>query len=298
MAAGAPPEGDRLPAAARALCAGDSDYPAALLDLPDPPRVLYARGRLPAPARTIAIVGSRAASPYGAAMARRLAADLAGLGYGIVSGLARGIDAAAHRGALEAGGASFAVLPGGLEDITPRHHRELAERLCARGGLCSERAAGPPPGPGGFVKRNRLIAALGAATVVVEAAERSGALSTAAAAWRLRRPLLAVPGDADRPTARGTLGLLRRGAALCDCAGDVVAALGVNARWPADEAERFGNPPEARLAAALEYEPRGAEQLATAAGLALEETLATLLRLEWAGVAAVHPGPRWARRGS
>jgi len=295
MAAGAPPEGDRLPGAARALRAGDSDYPAALLDLPDPPRVLYALGRLPAPARTIAIVGSRAASPYGAAMALRLAADLAGLGYGIVSGLARGIDAAAHRGALEAGGASFAVLPGGLEEITPRHHRDLAEQLCARGGLCSERAAGPPPGPGGFVKRNRLIAALGAATVVVEAAERSGALSTAAAARRLGRPLLAVPGDADRPTARGTLGLLRRGAALCDCAGDVVAGLAVNARAADSEPDPA---PEARLAAALEREPRGAEQLAAAAGLALEEALATLLRLEWAGVAAVHPGPRWTRRAS
>ena len=128
----------------RAPLAGEPDYPAALRDLPDPPRVLFVRGVLPTRSRAVAVVGSRAATPYGMAQAGALGADLARLGYTVVSGLARGIDGAAHRGALEAGGPSVAVLPGGLDAVTPRHHAELAESLCARGGLLSERASGPP----------------------------------------------------------------------------------------------------------------------------------------------------------
>src|SRR6185503_14015424 len=132
-------------------------------------------------------------------------------GFTVVSGLARGIDAAAHRGALDAGAGTVAVLPGGLDAIAPRHHRGLAEEIATRGGLLTEVASGEPH-PGHFIRRNRLIAALGAATLVVEAAERSGALSTAAAARRLGRPVLAVPGDVDRATSRGCHALIRAGA--------------------------------------------------------------------------------------
>jgi len=206
----------------------------------------------------------------------------------VVSGLARGIDGAAHRGALEAGGASVAVLPGGLDAVTPRHHAGLAEALCARGGLVSERASGPPPFRGTFLDRNRLIAALGAATVVVEAAARSGALATAAAARRLGRPVLAVPGDVDRETSRGTHALIRAGAALCEGAGDVLRALGGTRGARAES-------PHERLRAALRVEPRGVDALAAHAGLAVDEALGLLLELEWAGIAVRVPGQRWRR---
>src|SRR5439155_1170886 len=197
----------------RSIRRGEDDYPAALLDLAHPPGVIHVRGALPpAGARAVAIVGSRAATPYGLERAGRLAADLARLGLVIVSGLARGIDAAAHRCALEAGGVTVAVLPGGLDAITPATHLGLAQRIARRGALLSEWPAAYGVRPGLFVRRNRLIAALSQATVVVEAAEKSGALSTAAVARRLGRPLLAVPGDVDRPTSRGCNALLRAGA--------------------------------------------------------------------------------------
>ena len=276
----------------RAPLAGEPDYPVALRDLPDPPRVLFVRGVLPTRSRAVAVVGSRAATPYGMAQAGALGADLARLGYTVVSGLARGIDGAAHRGALEAGGRSVAVLPGGLDAVTPRHHAELAESLCARGGLLSERASGPPPFRGTFLERNRLIAALSAATVVVEAAARSGALTTAACARRLGRPVLAVPGDVDRETSRGAHALIRAGATLCESAGDVMRVLGRGSSR-GDEAT-----PPARLLAALRAGPRGADELAAAAGLAVDETLALLLQLEWAGAVAALPGQRWRRASS
>jgi DNA processing protein len=272
--------------------AGEPGYPAALRDLPDAPRVLFVRGVLPERSRAVAVVGSRAATPYGIAQAGALGADLARLGYVVVSGLARGIDGAAHRGALEAGGASVAVVPGGLDAVTPRHHAGMAESLCARGGLLSERASGPPPFRATFLERNRLIAALSAATVVVEAAVRSGALATAACARRLGRPVLAVPGDVDRETSRGTHALIRAGAALCESAGDVLRAVG------GDSGHGRKAAPEARLGAALRAEPRGVDRLAAEAGLALDETLALLLQLEWAGAAVALPGQRWRRAPS
>ena len=267
----------------RTLPRDEADYPTGLRDLADAPRVLFVRGRLPERDRTVAIVGSRAASPYGLAQAESLAADLARAGCVVVSGLARGIDAAAHRGALAVGGASVAVLPGGLDAVTPRHHAALAESLCVRGGLVSERASGPPQ-PWVFLERNRLIAALAAVTVVVEAAVRSGALSTAAAARRLRRPVLAVPGDVDRETSRGTHALLRAGAGWCERAGDVLRVL-----------DGGGADAGSRLRAALAVAPRTADELASAAGLRVDETLALLLELEWAGAAEPLPGQRWRR---
>jgi DNA processing protein len=247
--------------------------------------MLCVRGPLPTRARAVAIVGSRAASPYGIARARELASDLVRCGYTVVSGLARGIDAAAHRGALEAGGPSMAVLPGGLAQVTPPDHADLAEALVRAGGaLVAEWPDARPPKPGMFLRRNRLIAALSAATVVVEAAERSGALSTAAVARKLGRPLLAVPGDADRPTARGTNALIKSGARLCERAGDVFEALAES-----------GAGADSTLIAALDAEGRTLDALAVAARLTVEQTLAALLRLEWAGAARALPGQRWAK---
>lgn len=252
---------------------------------------MWLRGAaVPPHERCVAVVGSRAASPYGAALAHRLAADLAGLGVAVVSGLARGIDAAAHRGALAGGGRTVAVVPSGLDHVTPAHHAALADEIAGSGTLLSEIATGAPFGRGAFVRRNRLIAALAAVTVVVEAAERSGALTTASWAQALGRPLFAVPGDVDRPTARGTLALLRGGAKPCGDAGDVLAALHAIA-GPAAAAE-----PSARMAAALDAAPRTLDDLAARARLEPPAALGELLRLEWAGVALARPGQRWTAR--
>jgi DNA processing protein len=295
---------ERPAAERRAFARGTSGYPAALLDLPDAPPFLYMRGVMPPRSQCVALVGSRAASEYGIAQARRLARDLVGLGLAVVSGLARGIDGAAHRGALEGGGVTVAVVPGGLDAIVPAHHAELAESIAVRGALVSERASGPPPARGVFVTRNRLIAALSAAVVVVEAAERSGALTTAAAANRLGRPLLAMPGDVDRETSRGVHELIRRGARLCAHAGDVIDALGADRPstvLPAAPARHSGSAPsagvtpEARLLAALGERPIGLEALVAKSGLAPDAALAALLALEWNGAAIALPGQRWAR---
>jgi DNA processing protein len=302
----------------RVLAPGVDGYPAGFAGLADPPAAWFVRGEpLPQAGRSIAIVGSRSASAYGRGFASRLASDLAMAGYTIVSGLARGIDAAAHEGALAAGGRTVAVVPGGLDAIVPAHHRPLAERIARQGSLASERATGGPRHGWEFVERNRLIAALAGATVVVEAAARSGALSTAAAARRIGRPVFAVPGDLDRPEAVGTLALLRAGARPCGSAADVIAVLGAIAgaidRVPeaprrargatkeaattapcATETDGRAVTPGDRLLASLEARPVAIETLRSRAGLELGDLLATLLRLEWAGLAVRHPGGRWS----
>jgi DNA processing protein len=290
------------PPDARALGRDHSAYPEGFRDLEDSPAVAYVRGADPPPrSRAVAVVGARAASAYGQAIAERLAGDLARIGFVVVSGLARGIDAAAHRGALEANAETVAVMPSGLDRVTPPHHVDLAERIARQGSLVSEIAAGPPRFRGEFVRRNRLIAAMAAATVVVEATEKSGALSTATVARRLGRAVLAVPGDVDRETARGCHRLLREGAAVCEHAGDVVRAM---ERWTAvhgaaaDRAAVVSGPPEARLLSALDDAPRSLEALAQAAALEISEAMAGLLALEWAGSARALPGQRWIRTPS
>lgn len=305
----------RVPADARIVADFDPEYPDALRALRDRPRVLVIRGgAIPPASQAVAIVGSRAATPYGLTQASRVSGDLARLGITVVSGLARGIDAAAHRGALEAGGATIAVLPGALDHVTPSSHRVLAESITGQGALISEFPDPVPITRRSFVHRNRLIAALAGATLVVEAAEGSGALHTATVARRLGRVVLAMPGDVDRPTARGTHDLLRAGASLCTCANDVLEALAgrsdgarsstprARSRKPAGAKTSPSAAPaagaEALLLAALSREPRTAEQLATAAGLPLGTALAALLALEWSGSARAVAGPRWVRGGA
>ena len=287
-------------AAARSLAfhRGAPGYPSALLDLGDPPATLHVRGNAAAlQARSVAIVGARAASAYGVALAERLARDLAALGIVIVSGMARGIDAAAHRGALAGGGRTIGVLPCGIDRVVPPEHAALADTLLPAGALVSETAVGPPFGRGAFVRRNRLIAALSEATVVVEASAESGALSTANVARALGRPLLASPGDVDRPGSRGTLALLRTGAAIAADAGDVMRQLAKVAARPlsTDTAlERLSDPE--RLLAALGRVPASLESLAVRAGVAAPLAQALLLQLEWSGLVTREPGQRWRRR--
>ncbi len=280
-----------VPRAVRTLERGATGYPAALGPLADSPARLHVwGGQLPPEHAAVAIVGSRAATPYGLAIADRLARDLAAHGVVVVSGLARGIDAAAHVGALAGGGRTVAVIASSLACITPECHLPLAIRIAAAGAVVSEVSEGGPFGRGAFVKRNRIIAALAAATVVVEASEHSGALSTAAVARALGRALLAVPGDIDRPASRGTLALLRAGARPCADAGDVLAVLGPP---PLDALD-----PDARLRARLTASPAGVESLAVACGLAPADALARLLKLTWSGLAVSHPGGRWSSRSA
>ncbi len=242
---------------------------------------------LPLAEHAVAIVGARAATPYGRGVAERLARDLARGGVTIVSGLARGIDTAAHLGALSAPGRTVAVIPSALDQVTPASHAALAERIAQSGAVVSEVAIGGPFGRGAFVKRNRLIAGMAAVTVVVEASAESGALATASVARSLGRIVLAVPGDVDRPGAAGTLALLRSGAKPCADAGDVWAVLG-----PITNADD----PDARLRSQLGASPRGVEELSLACGTEPGETLARLLRMEWSGLATAHPGGRWSER--
>jgi len=216
----------------RALRRSDAEYPALLLPVPTAPDPLHVRGRLvDGDALAVAIVGSRRATPYGLDVAETLAADLAARGVTVVSGLARGIDSAAHRGALRVGGRTIAVLGSGVDVVYPPENRRLADEIVERGALLSQFAPGTPPLPYNFPTRNGVIAGLSLAVVVVEAAERSGSLITARLAAELGREVLAVPGRVTALESRGANRLIQDGAALALGWEDVIAAL--PDRWKA-----------------------------------------------------------------
>lgn len=203
------------------------DYPASLREIVDPPGVLFVRGAIqPVDALAVAMVGSRHATRYGLAQAERLAGSLARAGLTVISGLARGIDGAAHRGALAAGGRTIAVLGSGVLNIYPPEHRALAEEIIARGAVVSEAPARAAPLSGAFPQRNRLISGLALGVVVVEAAVQSGALITARHAMEQGREVFAVPGPIDSRMSRGCHRLIRDGAKLVETADDVLEELG------------------------------------------------------------------------
>ena len=216
--------------APRQIALGDTAYPVNLREIQAPPERLYVRGALAEDdALAIAIVGSRAATPYGLAVAERLGADLAARGVTVVSGLARGIDSAAHRGALRAGGRTIAVLGSGVDVIYPPENRPLAGEIEARGALVSQFAAGTRPLAGYFPARNRVIAGLSLGVVVVEAASRSGSLITAGLAGDMGREVMAIPGSLTSPQSVGAHRLIQDGAALVQGWEDVVSQLPL--RW-------------------------------------------------------------------
>ncbi|HEX5067176.1 MAG TPA: DNA-processing protein DprA [Myxococcota bacterium] len=258
-------------------------YPWRLALLREPPPVLAVRGDAALLGRrAVAIVGARAASAYGRAAARRLAAELAGAGLVVVSGLARGIDAAAHEGALEAGGATVAVLACGVEQVYPPEHRGLAERIAASGALVSELPPGTPPRAAHFPLRNRLISGLSEALVVVEARLKSGSLHTVRHAFDQGIDVLAVPGPVDAPASEGPNRLLRDGAAPALDASDVLAALAGPPRAPAAAPRALDAELEALLAA-LQREPATRDGLSRRLGVAPQALAAPLLELELAG---------------
>lgn len=214
-------------------------YPALLTTMEDPPLVLYVWGRLVASDElAIAIVGSRRSSAYGLAACHRLAGALARRGASIVSGLARGIDAAAHRAALEAGGRTVAVLGSGLHRLYPPEHRRLARSIAENGAVVSELPLDTPPLPGHFPMRNRIIAGMTLGTLVIEAAERSGSLITARHALEHNREVFALPGSIDSPTSLGVHRLIQQGAKLVTNVEDVLDELRPGIR----QQLRFGTP--------------------------------------------------------
>jgi DNA processing protein len=205
----------------------DAGYPEPLSRIPDPPPVLFCRGELrPADALAVAIVGSRRCTLYGRQTAERLAAGLTQAGLTVVSGLARGIDAAAHRGALQAGGRTLAVFATGLAEVYPPEHADLAEEIARQGALLSESTLKQAPLAGLFPQRNRIISGLSLGVIVVEASRSSGALHTARHAMEQNREVFAVPGRIDSEASAGCLDLIRDGATLIRGVDDVLTALG------------------------------------------------------------------------
>lgn len=267
------------------------EFPSAFFDLPVPPDRLWVRGTVPADGvRTVAMVGSRATSRRGATAIAALSADLAAQGWVVVSGGALGIDAAAHAGALEARGLTFAVLGCGIDVLYPDRHGPLFARILqGGGGLLSEYGPGTPPRRGQFPRRNRLVAALAQVVVVGESRPGSGALITARQAQALGRPLLAIPGSA------GTDGLLALGAALpVQSAGDLELALAPGARVATGAAVL--RPLFQRVLEILGQDALGAEVLAQRLGLPLAEALGALCEAELAGLVSRAPGARFEAR--
>jgi DNA processing protein len=279
---------------------GHAAWPLALADLPDPPVGLFARGsvedamRALRDAPVVAMVGSRRATAQGRALTRAVAGDLARAGAVVVSGLAHGIDAAAHEGALAAGGVTVAVLGCGVDVAYPRRHRDLAGRIAERGALLSEYWPGTPPAPWRFPARNRIVAGLAAAVAVVEAGERSGALITADFALEIGRPVLAVPGWPGAASSAGCNALLRAGAALMEGIDDIVAEL-PDATWsvPAAAAAEPVDGVAARILDRLAQEPLPADALTAQLGEDAASVACALALLEVDGRVARGDGQRY-----
>jgi len=302
----------------RILTLGDPDYPAGLLQTADPPLMLHAAGAALARGPVvwpdaIAMVGSRNPTPQGLGHAREFARSFAAAGWTVVSGLALGIDAAAHEGALDAAAdaslATIAVVGTGLDRVYPRQHQDLARRIAARGLILSEYPLGTPPLAENFPRRNRIISALARGTLVVEAAIKSGSLITARMAAEQGREVLAIPGSIHSPLSRGCHALIKQGAKLVETAQDVIDELG--SRTPsAPEAESpvpasAITPPlagpladEDAVLRACGWDPASFDELSARTGLPTARLQARLLELELGGQLARLAGGRFQRLGA
>jgi DNA processing protein len=298
-------EARRLAAAGATLLAwSDGTYPATLRNIPDPPLTLAVRGHLDKPERpAIAIVGARRASEYGRRMAEELARGLAQAGVTVVSGLAAGVDGAAHRAALAAGGRTVAVLGTGIDRVYPSWHRELADAIAGQGALVSEFPCGAPPRQYHFPRRNRILSGLATGTVVVEATEDSGSLITARYALEQNRQVFAVPGPSGVAAHLGPNRLIQQGAKLVLGAGDVLDDL-----WPelvprlraerAAAAEAALSAPERLILAALGPGGLHVDAVIRATSVPPDAALETLLALELRGLISQLPGKRFCRRAA
>ncbi len=279
-------------AAHRLLCLADADYPPALLQIPDPPTLLYVRGRVELlKAAALAIVGSRNPTPQGIRNAERFAASLAEAGLTIISGLALGIDAAAHRGALGASGNTVAIIGTGIDRLYPAANQQLALEIASTGAIISDFPLGTPPVAANFPRRNRLIAGLSRGTLVVEATVASGSLITARLAAEQGREVFAIPGSIHSPQSRGCHGLIKQGAKLVESVQDVLDEL----CWlqPTVAVESAG---EAHgLLQSMGFDPCSLDELAHHSGLTADAVSVMLLHLELDGQIAALPGGRYQR---
>jgi DNA processing protein len=286
-------------AAMTPLVWSDPAYPVALTTIADPPPVLWVRGRVEVlSAPSVAIVGSRAASPYGLSVAAQLAGDLAARGLVIVSGLARGIDSAAHRGALAAAGVTVAVLGSGVDVIYPREHAPLAGDIEKEGAVISELVPGTPPLPMFFPRRNRIISGLSRAVVVIEASDKSGSLITARCALEQGRDVLAVPGNVLSGRNRGAHGLLRDGAKIVESADDILEELGMaTGVRPPGASDSRGLPPfrDPVLDCLIPGEPCDLDAISERSGLNSPRLLPRLFDLELRGLVRRVGGGRFVR---
>lgn len=283
------------------LTLGDPQYPRALLESPDPPLVLHVQGDPACLARaSIAVVGSRHPTPQGRDNAHAFARALGEAGLVVVSGLALGVDAAAHEGALAAGACTVAVVGTGLDRVYPKRHHALAHRIATTGALVSEYFVGTPPLPENFPQRNRIIAGLSLGTLVVEAALQSGSLITARLANEAGREVFAVPGSIHAAQSRGCHALIRDGAQLVEAAAEIVEQLrqgrlpGVDPK-PAAQVPAVAPDP---LLEAMAFDPVSLDALQARTGLPTPQLLARLLELELDGRVARLPGGLYQRRAS
>jgi len=274
------------------------DYPENLRNIYDPPLVLYVWGDLRAAEQAIAVVGARRPTYYGKQQAEKLAGGLAMAGWTIVAGLARGIDASAHEGALAAGGRTVAVLGSGLLKVYPPENRRLAEQIAESGAVVSEFPMTAKPDPWNFPRRNRVISGLSRGVVVVEAAAGSGSLITASWATEQNRTVFAVPGRVDNPLSEGCHRLIRDGAVLARSAADVLDELGSPLTHPPQEEQAPVIPAdlsetETRLMELLEREPKHIDDLIAESGLPAAVVSGTMVMLEIKKLAVQLPGKQF-----
>jgi len=284
------------------VCHSDNGYPVNLLEIYDPPPVIFYKGKLRATDKlSVAIVGTRKPSPYGLVVAEKLAKDLTALGITITSGMARGIDTAAHQGALAEGGRTIAVLGCGPDVVYPRENKKLMEQIINHGAVVSEFPPGTQPEAWRFPVRNRIISGLSQATLVVEAAERSGALITADFALEQGRDVMAVPGNVVNPLSRGPHRLIKQGARLIEGASDVLDELGMEKLFPAQTSEGEGKMKmsceEETLYGLLSLNPVSLDELIMRSSFLPQKAMAALMYLEIKGLTRQLPGKFYIRTG-
>lgn len=287
----------------RVISCLDKDYPGNLKEIYDPPVILYVKGDIvPQDKYAVAIVGSRSASRYGAVTAERLGYELAARGFTVISGLARGIDASGHKGAMKAKGRTIGVLGSGLAEIYPPEHLDLAEWIAKDGAVVSEFPMAVPPYKDNFPRRNRIISGLSLGVVVVEAAKNSGALITADFALEQGRELFAVPGQARAAKSFGTNMLIRQGAKLVESADDIIEELDkvIKGHLKAEDKSAAPGPKldgcEEKVFSAMTGEPKSVDDIVGDAALAANEILGCLTRLELKGLVEQRPGKLYVRK--
>lgn len=286
----------------RRIDRSDPEYPPLLTEVPKPPKALFVAGRPLEHGPSVAIVGTRKPTPYGLRVAERFACELARAGMTIVSGMARGVDAAAHRGCLQAGGTTVAVLGSGLDVCYPRTNRKLYEDIIGNGTLVSEYEIGTAPLPAHFPMRNRIIAGICLGVLIVEGKPDGGAMITARLALECSREVFAVPGSIHSPVSQGPHQLLRDGARIATTAADILEELGLEGQLslrlgvPAPQLDL--SPEESRLLDQLSSEARLLDLLAGAVLMPASTVSAILQRLELKGLVSRHPGGRFSLSSS